>query len=292
MKKLVVFFFFSCVAVVMGTNNITASDCNATHIANPVAGTITTFLIEAFLPSGELYIGGDLEFHLDLQTSVITPESNGAYHVAFAVYKAGPFSLSVYLHNEHIQGSPFALVCQPGELSPSHSLATGALTRGDADTPQTISLLLQDAFGNVVLGGSNHVVSVHMTTTDHIVHPVTQLEDLGNGTILIHYNMHAGAYITDISVDGIPILGSPFETVVSSPLFVTRLRRGELSHAEAFGVALAVLVLVALLVGSIWLLWRKSATKAAPMSEMATTTRKQEYQSVGEQDLDNVDLET
>jgi len=289
--KLVVFVFLSCVGVVM-SNNITASECNATHIANPVAGTITTFLIEAFLPSGELYTGGDLEFHLDLQSSAITPESNGAYHVAFAVYKAGHFYLSVYLHNEHIQGSPFALVCLPGELSPSHATAMGALTRGDADTPQTISLLLQDAFGNVVVGG-DHVVSVNMTTTDsHVVHHVTQFENLGNGTVLIHYNVHADVYITDIAVDGIPILGSPFETVVSSPLFVTRLRRGELSHAEAFGVALAVLALVALLVGSIWLLWRKSATKAAPMSEMAASTRKQQYQSVGEQDMDNVDLET
>jgi hypothetical protein len=102
-------------------------------------------------------------------------------------------------------------VVQAGDADPGLSQAVVPACVEVAKLPATITITAFDAFGNrVARGGDNFQIQVNKGSS-------TKPADNGDGTYTARLNLTVGVFRIDITLDGRPIKGNPFQIIVPFP---------------------------------------------------------------------------
>ena len=139
-------------------------------------------------------------------------QGGGRYAATYTPAKAGTDKVQVKVSGTAIPGSPFASSVQAGEADPAMSKAIVPACVESSNLPATITITAFDAFGNrVVRGGDNFQVRVNQGSSS--IKPV----DNGDGTYTTRLDLAIGIFRIDITLDGKPIKGSPYQIIVPFP---------------------------------------------------------------------------
>jgi hypothetical protein len=138
-------------------------------------------------------------------------QGGGRYTAAYTPEKAGTDQVRVRVSGTAVPGSPFASAVQAGDADAGSSQAVVPACVESADLPAKITITAFDAFGNrVTRGGDDFQVRVNQGTA---VKPT----DNGDGTYTARLNLDIGVFRIDITLDGKPINGNPYQILVPFP---------------------------------------------------------------------------
>jgi adhesin/invasin len=138
-------------------------------------------------------------------------QGGGRYTAAYTPEKAGTDQVRVRVSGTAVPGSPFASAVQAGDADAGSSQAVVPACVESADLPATITITAFDAFGNRVRrGGDDFQIRVNQGTS---VKPT----DNGDGTYTARLNLDIGVFRIDITLDGKPINGNPYQILVPFP---------------------------------------------------------------------------
>ena len=143
-------------------------------------------------------------------TLTVTDQANGTYIASYTPTTPGTDTVAITINGTAISGSPFTSTVEVGPVSPAHSTAT--VPDGKEKTPTNIEVQARDAYGNpLTVGGDIVVVTV---TGKNPTGPMTAT-DVGDGTYTATYTPEKrGDDEVFITINGIPIAGSPFKSKV------------------------------------------------------------------------------
>ena len=138
-------------------------------------------------------------------------QGGGRYTATYTPEKAGTDQVQVKVSGTAVPGSPFASAVQAGDADPGSSQAVVPACVESADLPVTITITAFDAFGNrVTRGGDDFQIRVNQGTA-------FKPTDNGDGTYTSRLNLGIGLFRIDITLDGKPIKGSPYQVLVPFP---------------------------------------------------------------------------
>ena len=138
-------------------------------------------------------------------------QGGGRYTATYTPEKAGTDQVQVKVSGTPVPGSPFASAVQAGDADPGSSQAVVPACVESADLPVTITITAFDAFGNrVTRGGDDFQIRVNQGTS-------FKPTDNGDGTYTSRLNLGIGLFRIDITLDGKPIKGSPYQVLVPFP---------------------------------------------------------------------------
>ena len=138
-------------------------------------------------------------------------QGGGRYTATYTPEKAGTDQVQVKVSGTAVPGSPFASAVQAGDADPGSSQAVVPACVESADLPVTITITAFDAFGNrVTRGGDDFQIRVNQGTS-------FKPTDNGDGTYTSRLNLGSGLFRIDITLDGKPINGSPYQVLVPFP---------------------------------------------------------------------------
>jgi adhesin/invasin len=138
-------------------------------------------------------------------------QGGGRYIATYTPEKAGTDQVQVKVSGTAIPGSPFASVVRAGDADPETSRAGVPACVAFSDLPATIGITAFDAFGNrVTQGGDDFQIRVNQGS------PI-EPSDNGDGTYTARLNLTVGIFRIDITLDGKPITGSPYQIIVPFP---------------------------------------------------------------------------
>jgi len=140
----------------------------------------------------------------------VTDQADGTYTATYTPTTPGADIVAITMNDTPISGSPFTSTVDVGPVSPAHSTAT--VPDGKEKNPTNIEIQARDAYGNpLTVGGDIVVVTV---TGKNPTGPMTAT-DLGDGTYTATYTPEKrGDDEVFITINGIPIAGSPFKSKV------------------------------------------------------------------------------
>jgi adhesin/invasin len=138
-------------------------------------------------------------------------QGGGRYTATYTPEKAGTDQVQVKVSGTALPGSPFASAVQAGDADPETSQAAVPACVEFSQLPATIVITAVDAFGNrLARGGDNFQILVNQASS------VTP-NDNGNGTYTARLSLSVGVFRIDITLDGTPIKGNPFQIIVPFP---------------------------------------------------------------------------
>jgi len=231
---------------------IAASKCTATgdSISKATVGIAEKFLIHAKDAAGNNLKAGGAQFHgflegvEELGASVgigkerrinlqVVDLNDGTYSVEYSPVFAGQYRAHIKLGDVDIKDSPFVVSVAPGAYDAAHSTLEGeGLLRAVAGEPERFVVVLRDKHGNRLLGSPANVglVATIDGATEQVIH------DHKDGTFRVQYRIgKLGPKKVDVTLDGVPISGSPF-TVEVDPAVASPLH----SYAHGDGLTAAV----------------------------------------------------
>jgi hypothetical protein len=134
----------------------------------------------------------------------VTDQGNGSYSASYTPTQAGIDQVSVVVSGQVISGSPFTSTVVPGPASPSKSTAN--ITKTDLVFAVRLDMVVtvRDAQGNL-LGQGGDVVEAQVNHLD-----IGPFDDNGDGTYSRSYLSFAHVNDVDITLNDVPIAGSPF----------------------------------------------------------------------------------
>jgi len=195
---------------------VSPADSTATVPAFGMAGVATDIVVQARDALGDpVTSGGDTVVVVvggfNVATPVVTDVGDGTYTCSYTPNWAGPDTVAITLNGTSISGSAYATTVLPAALAPGASTAT--VPAGTVGLPTAIVIQGMDAWGNqVVIGGGSAMCSI---SGANIAAPV--MTDNGDGTYSGAYTpANAGTDSMIITIDGTPILGSPYPSVVAA----------------------------------------------------------------------------
>lgn len=140
-------------------------------------------------------------------------QGGGRYTATYTPEKAGTDQVQVRVSGTAVPGSPFASAVQAGDADPGSSQAVVPACVESDNLPVRITITAFDAFGNrVTRGGDDFQIRVSPGTS---FNPT----DNGDGTYTAQLNLDIGVFRIDITLDGEPIKGSPYQILVPFPFF-------------------------------------------------------------------------
>jgi hypothetical protein len=143
-------------------------------------------------------------------TPVVVDNGDGTYATSYTPTVTGTDLVAIALGGAPVGASPYASVVNPGPVSAIASTAT--VPAGTAGSATPIAVQARDTFGNP-LGASGGVVAIVVSGVNSATPLVS---DVGDGTYTASYTPTlAGTDQVAITLDGSPIDGSPFTSVVS-----------------------------------------------------------------------------
>jgi hypothetical protein len=138
-------------------------------------------------------------------------QGGGRYTATYTPERAGIDQVQVKVSGTAVPGSPFASAVQPGDADPGMSRALVPACVEFSNLPATVAITAVDAFGNrLTRGGDNFQIRVNQGTS---VEP----NDNGDGTYTARLDLAVGVFRIDITLDGEPIQGSPYQIIVPFP---------------------------------------------------------------------------
>ncbi len=143
-------------------------------------------------------------------TLTVTDQGDGTYTASYTPTMVGADYVAITMKGTPISDSPFTSTVDVGPVNPAHS--TAAVPDGKEKTPTNIEIQARDAYGNpLTVGGDDVVVTV---TGKNPTGPLTAT-DVGDGTYTATYTPEKrGDDEVSITINGIPIAGSPFKSKV------------------------------------------------------------------------------
>eukprot|EP00698_Gefionella_okellyi_P019273 TRINITY_DN5888_c0_g1_i1.p1 TRINITY_DN5888_c0_g1~~TRINITY_DN5888_c0_g1_i1.p1 ORF type:complete len:5059 (-),score=1335.09 TRINITY_DN5888_c0_g1_i1:98-15274(-) len=183
------------------------------------AGATTMFSVLACDEYGNRIVRGGARLQLlvagaDSVLPRITDDNSGTYKAELVLTKAGPTVVSLLLDDQHIAGSPFEVVVQPGGVNAAQSRVTcdPVLTCVAGNTVD-FGIQTRDRFGNDVTESSQDV-SVALTGPQKLMVAVVARS---NGYYVAHCTpQHAGSYKAVVTLAGKPVQGSPLTLVTTA----------------------------------------------------------------------------
>ena len=193
-----------------------AAQSTATVPAFGMAGAATNVTVQAKDALGNnVTTGGDTVVVVvggfNVAGPVVTDVGDGTYTCSYTPNWAGPDTVAITLNGTSISGSAYATTVIPAALAPGASTAT--VPAGTVGLPTAIVIQEMDAWGNqVVIGGGSAMCSISGANT-----AVPVMVDNGDGTYSGAYTpANAGTDSMILTIDGTPILGSPYTSVVAA----------------------------------------------------------------------------
>jgi len=140
--------------------------------------------------------------------------SDGRLQVTANTTSTEPFKLSIMQGEQHILNSPIEVKVQPGEVSPKSSVVKGTgLIDARVGIQSELLISIHDAWNNPNPNG-------FLTSTCHSPNCSLAIENHHNGSFSILYTPYKEERLAlSILVNGVPISGSPFSTLVKSAPF-------------------------------------------------------------------------
>ena len=138
-------------------------------------------------------------------------EGGGRYLASYTPTRAGTDQVQVRVSGAGVPGSPFASAVLAGPAAADRSTANVPTCVNFFNLPATVTITAFDRFGNRVNhGGDPFRVAVNQGT------PLIPTDN-GNGTYARSLNLSVGVFRIDITLDGRPISGNPFQIFVPFP---------------------------------------------------------------------------
>jgi hypothetical protein len=145
-------------------------------------------------------------------TPVVTDNADGTYTTSYTPGAAGTDNIAITLNGTPISGSPFTSTVGAGSADPAQSTATVPAT-GTVGLATDLVVQAVDGTGTPLTTGGE-VVVINVTGANTATPTVT---DVGDGTYTASYTPTlVGTDNLAIMLNGSPILGSPFSSVVST----------------------------------------------------------------------------
>ena len=138
-------------------------------------------------------------------------EGGGAYVARYTPTRTGTDQVQVRVSGSPLSGSPFgsAVLAGPADAKRSTADVPGCVEFNRL--PATVRITAVDAFGNRrTRGGDSFRISVNQGQA-------LQPEDHGDGTYTRDLNLAVGVFRIDITLNGTPIGGNPFQIFVPFP---------------------------------------------------------------------------
>jgi adhesin/invasin len=140
-------------------------------------------------------------------------QGGGRYTATYTPESAGTDQVQVRVSGTEVPGSAFASEVRAGDADPASSQAVVPACVELANQPAVIAITAFDAFGNRLRrGGDSFRVQVNQAAT-------LTATDNGDGTYTARPTLDVGVFRIDITLDGTPIDGNPFQIVVPFPFF-------------------------------------------------------------------------
>lgn len=140
-------------------------------------------------------------------------QGGGRYTATYTPEKAGTDQVQVRVSGAAVPGSAFASEVVAGAADPASSVAVVPACVETNALPATIAITAFDAFGNRLRrGGADFRVAVNEGAT-------IKATDNGDGSYTARLALNVGVFRIDITLDGTPIGGNPFQIVVPFPFF-------------------------------------------------------------------------
>ncbi|HEU5304370.1 MAG TPA: invasin domain 3-containing protein [Gemmatimonadales bacterium] len=138
-------------------------------------------------------------------------QGGGRYTAAYTPTKVGTDRVEVKVSGTAVPGSPFSSAVRAGSADPGASTAAMPACVESSDLPARITITAFDAFGNrITRGGDAFRIRVNQGSA---IEPT----DKGDGTYIAALDLAVGLFRIDITLDGTPIHGSPYQIVVPFP---------------------------------------------------------------------------
>jgi adhesin/invasin len=138
----------------------------------------------------------------------VTETGNGDYAFSYTPIRTGTDQVRVRVDGADVPGSPFTSVVSPGPASAAQTTA---------DIPQSFffsrlfTVTARDAQGNL-LGHGGDRVAMTATNTSSNASTALGVSDNGDGTYGAAFSLPSGTYRIDVTINEVPIQGSPFTT--------------------------------------------------------------------------------
>jgi adhesin/invasin len=141
----------------------------------------------------------------------VTDLGTGIYTASYTPATAGTDNVSITMNGTPVNGSPFTSIVGAGTASPAQS--TADVPAGVAGSSTTIVVTARDASGNpLTTGGAGVSIVISGANSSSPF-----VNDNGNGTYTTFYNPQVtGTDIVNITMNGVPIGGSPYTSTVSA----------------------------------------------------------------------------
>uniref|UniRef100_A0A7S0H9N7 Uncharacterized protein n=1 Tax=Hanusia phi TaxID=3032 RepID=A0A7S0H9N7_9CRYP len=150
--------------VAAGTTDALVSTSSGSFLTLTTAGVASSFMLTAKDKHGNLSPGGDivsvimtlwdparqtaLEPDLKPETAAISDNSDGSYHVAYRITRAGAYRLSLSVNGQEGMGSPLLLEVASSPADPLRSYVFGDFSNIRTGVSSSLFVQTRDALGN------------------------------------------------------------------------------------------------------------------------------------------------
>jgi adhesin/invasin len=143
----------------------------------------------------------------------VAEAGGGRYTAAYTPTGTGTDHVDVKVAGTAVQGSPFVSAVEAGAANAGTSVAVVPACVEQFRLPARITITAFDAFGNRrKRGGDPYRIQVNQG-------PLIMPEDQQDGTYTAALNLPIGVFRVDITLQGAPIHGNPFQIIVPYPFF-------------------------------------------------------------------------
>jgi hypothetical protein len=208
------------------TQQPVAFKCTATGpgLGSPVEETETFFVIQARDIDGKEIPQGGADFQVTIQGPQslcpcrVIDRGNGTYEVQYTPMEAGLFKIDVSLGSEPIKGSRFIVVIK-AVASPVNSNVTGAgLRNGVVGQESLFKIEPRDKRNKLIVDGSSKFEVIITNAAGEKEKVSILFNEKSDGMYHVSFVPRVpGTCSIEISVDGVPLNGSPFLPVIKSP---------------------------------------------------------------------------
>lgn len=146
--------------------------------------------------------------------AAISDDGNGIYTTSYTPTGAGTDQIAITLSGTGIQGSPFSSTVSAAAADPASTTAN--VPAGTAGESTTITVNVEDAFGNSVVGVAADLVAT-VSAGPNTGASVSTFSDFGGGSYTAAYTpVNAGDDEITITLGGVGISNSPETSTVSA----------------------------------------------------------------------------
>jgi hypothetical protein len=196
-------------------------DRSSASVPNGTAGAVTTISISLADEFGNPVESGSGQISVTVSGAnplglAVSDQGNGSYSASYTPVHAGVDQIDILVSGDRLGGSPFTSNVVPGPASAATSTADVPAS-GSLFVSGTITVYTRDSQSNL-LGRGGEAVAITFVHRDSgtRIDVRGEIRDNGDGTYTANYSQPGlGVFNVEITLNGSPIQGSPYQTVVT-----------------------------------------------------------------------------